>query len=151
MTQTGMTPRVAALLRKAGAGEILDADAVARNPRPDKGPYLLVICLERRLPVAWRSSEHVFEPGWYIYAGSARGPGGIAARLRRHFRREKKIHWHVDHLTTSGRVVAACAFPGGNECEPVGRLVRSPSVTSGPKGFGSSDCRGCRSHLVCVR
>jgi hypothetical protein len=72
MTQTGMTPRVAAMLRKAGAGEILDADAIARNPRPDTGSYLLVLFLERRLPVAWRTSEHVFEPGWYVYAGSAR-------------------------------------------------------------------------------
>ena len=145
-----MTPRMAALLRKAGADEILDADAVARNLQPDTGSYLLAIFLERRLPVAWRNSEHVFEPGWYIYAGSARGPGGMAARLRRHFRREKKIHWHVDHLTTSGQVVAACAFPGRGECELAQHLARSLSVTSGPKGFGSSDCRRCRSHLVCA-
>ncbi len=36
--------------------------------------------------------------GWYIYFGSAFGPGGLAARVDRHLRRHKTRHWHIDHL-----------------------------------------------------
>lgn len=44
----------------------------------------------RRFPSA------VLTPGTFLYAGSAYGPGGIAARVRRHTRRNKVRHWHID-------------------------------------------------------
>jgi Uri superfamily endonuclease len=42
-----------------------------------------------------------FPVGWYLYVGSAHGPGGLHARLARHRRRlggTKRAHWHVDYL-----------------------------------------------------
>ena len=36
--------------------------------------------------------------GWYVYVGSAFGPGGLAARVSRHLQRHKTRHWHIDHL-----------------------------------------------------
>jgi len=37
--------------------------------------------------------------GVYVYVGSAWGPGGLAARLRRHVcRGARRLWWHVDYL-----------------------------------------------------
>ncbi len=83
-------------------------------------------------------------PGLYLYCGSARGPGGLAARLARHMRREKRAHWHVDQLTCAGDVLGAWVFPGGDECAVNATLEKFPTPL---EGFGSSDCRHCRSHL----
>lgn len=35
--------------------------------------------------------------GYYLYIGSAFGPGGIKSRVSRHFK-QKKPHWHIDYL-----------------------------------------------------
>ena len=37
-------------------------------------------------------------PGYYVYVGSAFGPGGVRARVERHFRKSKRQHWHIDYL-----------------------------------------------------
>jgi histidyl-tRNA synthetase len=83
--------------------------------------------------------------GRYLYCGSARGPGGLRARIARHLRRRKPLRWHVDQLTTRGTVIAVWAIPGGDECDLVARLALLPVPLP---GFGSSDCRRCRSHLL---
>ncbi len=64
------------------------------------GAYVLLIGLARplELPIA-RLSRPTLAPGNYVYCGSARGPGGLAARVGRHLRQDKRPHWHVDHLT----------------------------------------------------
>ncbi|WP_338468594.1 DUF123 domain-containing protein [Novosphingobium sp. ZN18A2] len=87
-------------------------------------------------------------PGWYAYAGSAKGPGGIGARLARHFRKDKRIHWHVDRLTVAAADFAALALPDGTECAIVRGLEGTGRFAHALKGFGSSDCPRCRSHLL---
>ncbi|MFY9658919.1 MAG: DUF123 domain-containing protein [Methylocystis sp.] len=59
-------------------------------------------------------------------------------------RQEKHAHWHVDQLTREGEVLGAFVFPGGEECAINATLDRLPTPLD---GFGSSDCRRCRSHL----
>jgi histidyl-tRNA synthetase len=83
--------------------------------------------------------------GRYLYCGSAKGPGGLKARLSRHIRRGKSVRWHVDQLTEQGLVVGSWIFLGGDECEVVQMCshLRMPVA-----GFGSSDCATCRSHLL---
>ena len=39
--------------------------------------------------------------GQYAYVGSAHGPGGLRARVGRHLRAEKPLHWHIDYLTAA--------------------------------------------------
>ena len=90
----------------------------------------------------------VLKPGRYAYCGSANGPGGIAARVRRHARPTKAAHWHVDHLTGAGRIIEAAACAGGSECDLLRRLLALPGAAIPVPGFGSSDCRTCPSHLV---
>ena len=89
--------------------------------------------------------------GYYLYFGSARGKGGMAARVRRHLKINKKRYWHVDWMTLAGSVKKVMLVPGGLECE----LRRKASALSGLTvpilGFGSSDCNQCPAHLLGVK
>ncbi len=110
------------------------------------GAYLLLIALPVKLPVALpHRPETILPPGRYLYAGSARGPGGLRARLARHMRADKKPHWHIDRLTAAGAVEGAWVIPGGDECALVAALAHLPVPLP---GFGSTDCRTCASHLL---
>lgn len=110
------------------------------------GAYVLIVELATETTVQLPKRQGLVLPkGRYLYCGSAKGPGGIKARVARHMRRDKPIRWHIDQLTSAGRVNGAWVFPNGNECE----LVRSLSVLPVPiPGFGSSDCPRCASHLL---
>ena len=113
------------------------------------GAYALMIRLAAPLNLGCRRWRGVaLEPGLYVYAGSARGPGGIGARLRRHARPSKVWHWHVDALTGAGRLVAAGAFIDGTECAIMVRIVQGQGTRIPIPGFGSSDCRRCSAHLA---
>lgn len=112
------------------------------------GAYLLLIGLARPvvLTVA-RFSGVTVAPGWYAYAGNAHGPGGLRARVARHLRKDKRAHWHVDHLTQDASVAALC-FLGADECQLVEKLTSASAFSVPMAGFGSTDCRRCESHLV---
>lgn len=122
-------------------------DAAALPAVP--GAYVLLIRL--RSPCRLRvgaMGDIDFEPGFYFYMGSARGPGGIGARVRRHLRRRKPHHWHIDRLTKAGEVVGVLTHPDGNECNLVETARRLGGVSAPVPGFGSSDCKSCVSHLL---
>jgi Uri superfamily endonuclease len=68
----------------------------------------LAVTLSGRLPI-------VLPAGRYLYCGSAKGPGGLKARLSRHMRRGKSVRWHVDQLTEQGLVIGGWIFPEGDE------------------------------------
>lgn len=113
------------------------------------GAYGLVIHLTAPLALdRQRWQDRSLESGLYIYCGNANAPGGIGARLQRHARPSKLHHWHVDALTSGGRVIGAGAFVGGNECQIMGGLIRGQGAQIPLPGFGSSDCRDCEAHLV---
>jgi len=63
----------------------------------DRGSYLLVLRLsrDRRIGVG-QLGELRFRRGSYVYVGSAMQ--NLSARLARHHRRRKKMHWHIDYL-----------------------------------------------------
>jgi Uri superfamily endonuclease len=108
------------------------------------GAYMLVIGLAEPIRVTIRGHTWRLESGRYLYCGSAYGPGGLRARVGRHMRCGKPVRWHVDQLTERGRVCGALIFPGRHECALAARLSHLPVPIP---GFGSSDCRGCTSHL----
>ena len=119
---------------------------------PDsKGAYILLLRLSKPVELALpRLAQTSCLPGWFAYAGSANGPGGIRARVRRHFRPHKKLHWHIDRLTEEAAEIAALPVVGGDECQLIGRLHDCPGFHVAAKGFGSSDCRTCDSHLLAI-
>lgn len=108
------------------------------------GAYILLVELPKPLDIAFAGRSARLASGFYLYCGSARGPGGLAARVARHMRRAKTIRWHIDRLTTAGVTHGAWIFAGGDECA----LARRCDALATPlPGFGSSDCPACRSHL----
>lgn len=111
--------------------------------------YLLVLHISRskHLQVGALGACEV-TPGWYLYAGSARGPGGLAARLGRHFRRDKVRRWHIDWLTGEADTLGALIQPGGSECGFIDAVSKDPAASIPFPGFGSSDCTSCASHLL---
>lgn len=131
---------------------IPDAIVASSNPQdqlPDApGAYALLIHLPQ--PVTFRRNAigEATLDGWLTYAGSAKGPGGMRARLSRHFRRDKPVRWHVDELTTKADLMAALALPGGNKCAIVDALLASQDFEVAMPGFGSSDCPRCPAHLL---
>lgn len=122
---------------------------------PDKlptsaGAYLLFIRIDQDVALPPRFGKLLLPKGRFIYAGNANGVGGIRARCRRHLRPTGVRHWHVDWLTNVASEVRAAAFPGQAECALIGCLSELSGASFPAPGFGSSDCRRCRSHLVQV-
>jgi len=90
-----------------------------------------------------------FPSGTYLYTGSAMGPGGLAARLARHCRDQKKRHWHIDYLLEPATVEAIWwqVTDERVECRWAAAALALPGACVPVAGFGASDC-SCRSHLV---
>ncbi len=120
------------------------------EPKNRPGAYILVVALDRPLDPGLTGRSDGLAPGLYAYCGSAYGPGGLAARLARHLRPDKRPHWHIDRLTAAGRILAAYAQPGGSECALMEALRKLPNTRIPLPGFGSSDCRRCPAHLIQV-
>ena len=116
------------------------------------GDYLLVFesGAASRLEVG-KLGTVTLPAGRYAYVGSARGPGGLRARLERHLRPAKRQHWHIDALTHERRPdrVFFRTDQSRQECAWVRALLALPGATAPIRGFGSSDCiEGCPAHLV---
>ncbi len=118
--------------------------------RPTKGTYALVLHLECTEEITiGRLGTFTFPAGYYLYAGSALGPGGLEARLARHHRRDKKLRWHVDYLLERAQLVEVWSATSTDklECLWAQAAQQLPGSETPVSGFGSSDCR-CPSHLI---
>jgi len=114
-----------------------------------KGSYALILALKQDCEIEVGQLGCLsFKAGYYGYAGSARGAGGLAARLKRHFRREKAFRWHVDYFRARADVIGVWLTTEGSECEIAAALRDLPAAGVGAPGFGASDCRRCDTHLV---
>lgn len=118
-----------------------------------KGVYTLLVKVAESLVIPVGGLGDTFiQAGIWFYVGSALGPSqdSIEHRLKRHFSRAKKIHWHIDYLLQSAHVEAAVFAESSEpmECRISKAIQNSGLVVPGPRGFGASDCRiGCGTHL----
>lgn len=119
------------------------------------GAYVLALSLDEPQTISiGRLGRFQMPAGWYLYSGSARGPGGLAARLGRHRRRlgsAKRAHWHIDYLrdqATWGGAWARCTRER-LECCWAQAFCQLPGARLVVPGFGASDCK-CPGHLVYV-
>jgi Uri superfamily endonuclease len=91
-----------------------------------------------------------FISGYYIYTGSAMK--NLYQRVERHKRKHKKLRWHIDHLLNndSVKIIDILIFPSKTreECERNQKLLNTKNAKIIAKGFGSSDCSICPTHLV---
>jgi sugar fermentation stimulation protein A len=116
-----------------------------RREVEDRGSYLLLLRLDkgRRVRIGGLGTFS-FRRGYYVYVGSAMR--NLRARLARHSRRRKTLHWHIDYLrqVTSGPVTLPIRSSLRQECEVAQAFAEI--LEPGPTGFGSSDCK-CATHL----
>lgn len=114
-----------------------------------KGTYLVLYELDdaARLTVGRKGTVDL-GPGIFIYVGSALGPGGLWARLRRHLSVPKKARWHIDFLHPPARPVEVWVKEAKKplECSWASLVRESEGCVVPLRGFGSSDCR-CKAHL----
>jgi len=118
------------------------------------GTYLIVLHLPKDTKCTiGKLGEHLLEKGYYLYVGSALGPGGLAARVKHHLNKSNSPHWHIDYIRLSMRITQLWMDNNSKRQEHqwAGRLHQQIHFNQPLKGFGSSDCK-CHSHLFyCCR
>ena len=113
------------------------------------GTYALVmICDDERQVEVGKLGRFFVRPGYYVYVGSAFGPGGLKARIAHHTRISVRPHWHIDYLRS---VLLLNEVWYTNDAEhDEHRWAKELSGLKGATipitGFGASDC-SCASHL----
>ncbi|MFC1588952.1 DUF123 domain-containing protein [Pseudomonadota bacterium] len=113
------------------------------------GTYIVVLrSRQSRTIQVGRLGQLETQKGYYVYIGSAMGPGGVISRLKHHSKISKKPHWHLDYLRTETEFSEAYALhsPERKECEWAGQIAESEGASRPMQGFGSSDCQ-CHTHL----
>ncbi|WP_298521915.1 DUF123 domain-containing protein [uncultured Methanobrevibacter sp.] len=108
-----------------------------------KGCYCLVIQVDDAKEIrVGKLGKIKFKSGYYVYVGSAMN--SLEARLNRHLKSTKKLHWHVDYLLKHSEITSIIYNENRKvECEISQYLC---TKTSNIEGFGCSDC-DCESHL----
>ncbi|MCE1255594.1 MAG: GIY-YIG nuclease family protein [Anaerolineae bacterium] len=117
----------------------------------EAGSYALIFKVDDRvtLPVG-RLGRFDFPGGYYLYCGSAHGPGGLAGRLKHHLSPLRNHHWHIDWLRQVAPVMEVGFVPGPSslECTWSRFLASLPGTNVPAPGFGAADCRSaCPAHL----
>jgi Uri superfamily endonuclease len=130
-----------------GAAVTAGEGAAGLPRRPGAYVVRLVLARSARLKIG-ALGQFVFPAGTYLYIGSARGPGGLAARVGRHLRPARVRRWHVDYLRRAASVEVGWWREGKRrrECAWAQAIGRLPGATAPAPRFGASDCR-CESHL----
>ena len=136
--------------------------AIPKSP----GTYALILLLRAGQPIqVGKLGSFDFPAGYYIYIGSAFGPGGLAGRLGRHLalvKANSPLHWHIDYLRrrapivvtwrrTNARIRTIVEIWFSEQTMPrehdwAALIKRLPGSSLPAPRFGASDCR-CLSHL----
>jgi len=117
--------------------------------KPKSGSYALILfCPKGKLVQIGKLGLLQLRRGFYVYIGSALGPGGVRARLAHHRKLSLRPHWHIDYLRPH-----TCLDWIWYSHDRIRREHRWARIVSGLRGasvplagFGSSDCR-CKTHL----
>ena len=114
------------------------------------GTYALILeSSSNQLIQIGKLGQFSLQPGYYVYTGSAFGPGGIQARIGHHARISPRPHWHIDYLRPVLRLYEVWYSYDSEQHEhrwaDTFRDLKGASVPV--PGFGASDC-SCRSHLM---
>ena len=115
------------------------------------GTYALLLACDQDVEIRIGSLGNLrLQPGWYVYVGSALGPGGLKARVSRHERRSKTLRWHIDYLRAVAAIDEVWYTLDGvrRECLWAEALAQMADCSSPMPGFGASDC-SCLTHLFC--
>jgi Uri superfamily endonuclease len=95
------------------------------------GTYVLVLrCFTTRTVGVGRIGPVRLAPGWYLYVGSAFGPGGLRARIGHHTKRSARPHWHIDYIRQDTHLESVL-YRCGVRCEHewAGEIGARPGAT----------------------
>ena len=128
----------------------------------EPGTYALLLKLDKKERITiGKLGTFDFSVGYYLYVGSALGPGGLRARVARHLHSSEnsawsnrgqtgqKLHWHIDYLLQRVQLVEVWSVASEErlECKWSEVARGLPGAQVLVRGFGSSDCR-CPAHLI---
>jgi Uri superfamily endonuclease len=115
-----------------------------------KGIYVLIIRVNKDINVNIGALGKIaFKKGLYAYVGSAQT--NLEQRIKRHLRKEKRKHWHIDYLLDNEATkIIKVLFKKANKTEEC-KTAKTISEKNKPTpNFGSSDCN-CKSHLYHIK
>ena len=112
------------------------------------GSYAVILENRKQATIdVGRRIQLAIEPGYYLYVGSAFGPGGLRARVGRHARPDKKRRWHIDFIRAHMDFQYAwCSYSPVNQEHCWAGLLQTQMSYKALPGIGCSDCR-CETHL----
>ena len=112
------------------------------------GTYALLLPCDRPGSIiVGRLGRMRLRPGWYVYIGSAFGPGGLRARVGHHLCPAGQARWHIDYLRARLPIGGIWYRDASCEHEWAALAAAMPGAEAPMAGFGSSDC-GCPAHLI---
>lgn len=114
-----------------------------------RGTYILLLHLPNDTDLTvGKMGSYRMASGWYGYAGSALGSGGLRARLRHHMNPSDRPYWHIDYLRRAAELHEIWLLESELRREHAWAemLEEMPTMTRSILRFGSSDC-GCDGHL----
>lgn len=116
--------------------------------KPEPGTYALLLrSRSNKKIMVGRLGQINLELGYYIYVGSAFGPGGVKARVSRHMRRKETRHWHIDYAREFMEPYAVWYSHDNNHLEHIwAQKLEEINSMSSVIGFGCSECK-CTSHF----
>ena len=116
---------------------------------PLPGTYALILTPNSSKPVKiGKLGLLQVRKGYYIYVGSAFGPGGLKARIAHHKKVSNRPRWHIDYLRTVTHIKELWySFDSvRREHQWADIFTNAKGVIAPFPGFGSSDCN-CKTHL----
>ena len=109
-----------------------------------KGCYCLIIEVKENKKIKiGKLGKIEFKTGFYVYVGSAMN--SLESHLKRHLRKNKKLHWHIDYLLNHSKIDMIIYNISNKkiECE-ISQNMKN--ISGNIDKFGCSDC-DCTSHL----
>lgn len=122
--------------------------------KPEEGIYALILYLrkEQTLRIG-KLGVFDFPVGWYVYVGSAHGPGGVQKRTDRHRKNNitKKKKWNIDFFRSEARLCEIWFSHASQifECEWAQAFCKMPEAMVHAERFGANDCYPyCETHFL---
>ena len=115
----------------------------------DCGTYIVKIKVKKPMEIVVGALGKVkFDSGLYAYIGSAMN--SISKRIKHHAKKSKKLHWHLDYLTSMPEVevIGAYVFYGKKIEEE--KSLKFSKKYKFVKKFGASDMKQVNSNLYIV-
>lgn len=108
------------------------------------GTYALIfLCADGKPIKVGKLGRLKLQRGYYLYVGSAFGPGGVRARIGHHLHPTPSPHWHIDYLKVhcSLRELWVDYSADKHERGWAEKIAQHPHAHIPLIGFGASDLR----------